>query len=163
MRLLLVAMLSGATVLAQVKVPRPAPELAVEDWSGRLIRLSEERGHVVLVGFISTSCVHCQAVSGTLNDLYAEFGKRGFRVVEAAFDNGDPELFANRFHLAFPVGHVDRGVVMSFMGSSDRRLGTPQLAIVDRRGLIQAQSEPQGSPLLQQPEVLRHIIERLLR
>ena len=163
MRRLLVLTVFAATALAQVKVPRPAPELAVEDWSGRLIRLSGERGHVVLVGFISTTCVHCQAVSGTLNDLYGEFGKRGFRVVEGAFDNGDPELFATRFHLAFPVGRVDRSVVLSFLGYGERRLGTPQLVIVDRRGMIQAQSEPQGSPLLQQPEVLRHIVERLLQ
>jgi hypothetical protein len=42
-------------------------------------------------------------------------------------------------------------------------VGTPQIAVIDRAGLIQAQSAPEGSPFLMQPEILGAILNRLLK
>jgi len=117
------------------------------------------------MAFMVTTCTHCQAVSRELETLYAEMKGRGLRVIGCVFDEGaDPLAFSRKQQLSYPVMSVPRTTVEQFMGiAPGSRIGTPQLAFVDRRGMIRAQSAVAGSPLLQSPEVLRSLITALLK
>jgi hypothetical protein len=146
-------MAAGGWILAQPAVPRPAP---------RINFLEDCRGRVTVMAFIVTGCSHCQAFSKTLEELSR---KKPVCAREAAFnDDADITAFARNLRLTFPVLKVEHGVMNDFMGvPRGSRVGTPQIAIIDRAGLIQAQSAPEGSPFLMQPEILGAIIERLTR
>jgi peroxiredoxin len=158
-----VSLLMGVVCMAQPVVPRLALDLGLTDVTGARVTLAGYRGDVAVVAFMVSTCTHCQAVSQELEQLYVDYGKRGLRVMGCVFD-GDPRKFAERFHLLYPVGTVSRSTVEQFMGiQAGGRVGTPQLAFVDRRGRIRAQSQREGTPLLQQPDVLRTVVEALLQ
>lgn len=150
---------------AQPALPRPAPEFQVREPSGRTTMLSSYRGHVVVLAFVVTACPHCQALSTELQKLAEEFGPRGFRVAEAAFDEGgDVAGFVKKLSLTYPVGQCSREQMRGFLQMSwNGRIGTPQVVVIDRTGMIRAQSAPGGSPLLQQADVLRGLISSLLQ
>jgi hypothetical protein len=136
-------LLLAASGWGQVNVPRPAPELEIVESSGRTTKLSSYRGDVVLLGFIVTSCSHCQAVSREFEKLQTEFGPRGFHVAEA--------------------GRIGVGEMRAFLGlSSAIRVSTPQVVLIDRIGMIRAQSAPEGTPMLQSADVLRGLIQSML-
>ena len=150
MKLAWLLMAAGAG-WAQVNVPRPAPEFLIQE-SGRTTKLSSYRGDVVLLAFIVTSCAHCQAASKEFEKLQAEFGPRGFHAVEAAFDE-----------LTFPIGRDSPNGVRAFLGiPGANRLSTPQVVLIDRLGMIRAQSAPEGTPMLQSADVLRGLIQSMI-
>jgi hypothetical protein len=84
--------------------------------------------------------------------------------VEAAFDEkADVSAFAKQLGLSFPVGVAGRREALAFLGiAGNVRIGTPQVVLIDRRGVIRAQSAPEGSPMLQSADVLRGLIEAIL-
>jgi peroxiredoxin len=154
----LVGFLASVALMAQGPVPRPAPELKIVEASGKITNLSSLRGHVVLLAFISTQCPHCQRASGIFEQLSREFA--GLQVAEVAFDEGaDTAAFAKRFGLSFPVGLSTTDAVHDFLGlARGARLGTPQVVVIDRSGVIRAQSERVGSPILQTHDYLAQVL-----
>jgi peroxiredoxin len=161
----LIALLAATLTLpAQGPVPRPAPELKIVEASGKSAMLSSYRGRVVLLAFISTQCGHCQRASLVFEQLSHEFGGR-LQVAEVAFDEAaDPAAFAKRFGLKFPVGANSSDAAHAFLGvAPGARLGTPQVVAIDRTGVIRAQSERLGTPLLQTPDYLRDLVNAMLR
>ena len=146
-----ILMLAGGLVLAQPTVPRPAP---------RINFLEDCRGRVIVMAFIVTTCPHCQAFSKVLEDLSRT--KRVCARVAAFNEDADVTGFARKFQLTFPVLKIEHGVMNDFMGvPPGSRVGTPQIAVIDRAGMIQAQSAREGSPFLMQPEILGAILDRL--
>jgi peroxiredoxin len=159
----LIALLAGSlTVRAQGTVPRPAPELKIVEASGKTTMLSSYRGRVVLLAFISTQCAHCQRASLVFEGLSHEFAGR-LQVAETAFNEGaDTAAFTKRFGLTFPVGVTTSDAAHAFLGvAAGARVGTPQVVAIDRRGVIRAQSERLGTPLLQTPEYLRNLLKAM--
>jgi peroxiredoxin len=152
------------TLRAQGPVPRPAPEFDIVAPTGQATRLSSYRGRVVLLAFISTQCVHCQRASVVFEQLAQEFGGR-LQVAEVAFNEGaDAAGFQKRFGLTFPIGESSSDLARSFLGiAAGARLGTPQVVAIDRAGVIRAQSERLGTPLLQAPEYLRGLLNALFQ
>lgn len=158
-------LVAGSLALwAQGPVPRPAPELKIVEASGQTTMLSEYRGRVVLLAFISTQCVHCQRASVVFEQLSREFAGR-LQVAEAAFDEkADTAAFSKRFGLTFPVGAMTSDAAHAFLGvAAGARVGTPQVVAIDRTGVIRAQSERLGTPLLQTPEYLRGVVKAMLK
>lgn len=158
---ILVALVAvGLTLRAQGPLPRPAPELKIVEASGKTTMLSGLRGRVVLLAFISTQCGHCQRASMVFEGLSREFSGR-LQVAEVALDEGaDPAAFSRRLGLTFPVGSSTADAAHDFLGiGRGERLGTPQVVIIDRAGLIRAQSERLGSPILQTADYLRALLK----
>ena len=162
MRLLLL-LAASLGLQAQGPVPRPAPELKIVEASGRSAALSSFRGRVVLLAFISTQCAHCQKASLVFEQLEQEFRGR-LEVIEAAFDPGaDPENFQRRLGLTFPVGACSSDTAHAFLGLvAGTRVGTPQVVAIDRIGVIRAQSERLGTPLLQTHDYLHALVNAIL-
>ena len=148
----LVSLLFCAVSFAQV-VPRPAPA-----WNPLL----ECKGKTTLLAFIVTICSHCKAFT---RDVMEPMRKRGeVCAIAVAFDEeGDTAKFVHDQGLTFTVFKMERDKVREFLGITgpDRVIGTPQVVVIDKHGTIQAQSAPQGSPLLSQPAVIRQIVEEL--
>jgi peroxiredoxin len=82
-------------------------DFALRDTEGRLVRLSDHRGKVVLVNFWATWCVPCAAELPHLQRLYEAYGDQGFVVLAISMDG--PESVAEvvprarRYGLTFPV------------------------------------------------------------
>jgi thiol-disulfide isomerase/thioredoxin len=144
-------------LLAQGPVPRPAPQLTIG-----AEKLSSLRGHVVLLAFISTECPHCQRASGVFEQLSHEFAGK-LQVAEVAFnENANAPAFVKRFGLSFPVGTSTDDQAHDFLGiARGARLGTPQVVAIDRAGVIRAQSERLGSPILQTHDYLRELLKAM--
>jgi peroxiredoxin len=149
-------LLAAPAIFAQPPVPRRAPEI-----SG--VHLSSYHGRVVLLAFISTQCSHCQRASQVFEQLSREFGS-SLQVVDLAFDDA-PDLagFAKRLGLTYPVSKCSGQEARAFLGlPAEARLATPQVVLIDGAGMIRAQSEPSGSPLLQSADYLRSLIRAIL-
>jgi peroxiredoxin len=155
-------------LLAGPPVPRPAPEIAIETPQGKLSAPRAFRGKVVVMQFLYTTCIHCQATARMLSGLERELGPRGFQAVGIAFneEQNNPEAIHNFVaanQVNFPVGAASRDAVTKYLGISViERLVVPQIVIVDRKGVIRAQSASMGTSELQDEAYLRRFIGGLL-
>jgi|HubBroStandDraft_6_1064221.scaffolds.fasta_scaffold896955_2 peroxiredoxin len=168
-RLFLAASLISFSVLAQPPMPRKAPELTVVEPSGKQTLLSSYRGKVVLLAFIFTTCPHCQAECGVMDKLQADLGPKGFQPLAVAFNDNAGMLvsgFVQNFHPTFPVGYAARQTVTDYLQLADGPnapiWNVPQMVLIDRKGMIVAQSGPKGSEELQEENSLRKKITDLL-
>jgi peroxiredoxin len=159
-----------ASASAAPPVPRPSKELVLTESSGRQIHLTTYRGKVVLVQFLYTNCIHCQATARLNSKLQNDLGPQGLQILGAAFNEdalAAPELIRNFIStnaVAFPVGAVSRDTVLGFLGLSVMTsFRVPQIVIIDRKGTIRAQSDPLGSPELQNEAHLREFLGEILK
>jgi thiol-disulfide isomerase/thioredoxin len=132
-------------------------------------QLSQYRGKVVALEFIFTTCPHCQAASKVMTKLQEDFGSRGLQVIDVAVNpNADllVENFVKDFKVGFPVGWVASDQMLAFMGFDAKdRFVVPQLALIDRKGMIRYQTPATENPdwdKLMTPEAVRAHIEELL-
>jgi peroxiredoxin len=169
MRKICALILFTAIALAIPPVPRKAPEFTISPPGGKETLLSSYRGKVVLLGFFSTGCPHCQALAKVFNGLQEAFASEGLQALGIAFnpdaDSAKVKDFAHLYAPSYPIGLSKTDNVMSFLGISvmDRRWVYPQVVLIDRKGMIRAQSEKEGSPELQELTTLRPQVEKLLK
>jgi peroxiredoxin len=167
MRLFVALSLISFSVLAQPPTPRKAPELTIIEPSGKQTLLSSYRGKVVALAFVLTTCPHCQAECQVLTKLQAELGPKGFQPVAVAFNENAQYLvpaFVQNLHVTFPVGYAAaRQTVTDFLQADETKpWNVPQMVLIDRKGMIVAQSAALGSEELQEENSLRKRITDLL-
>jgi peroxiredoxin len=167
-------LVSGFALQAAAPVPRPSKEFTIILPSGKQTLLSSYRGKVVMAAFMFTTCPHCQALSKIITKLQGELGPRGFQALGVAFNDevNTPNAaanaqvtgnFVNQFEVGFPVGYAPRESVLSYLGvSSIDSWVVPQVAIIDRKGVIRAQSASRGTADLQTESYLRKYLGDLL-
>jgi peroxiredoxin len=154
--------------LATPPVPRKAPDFTIVEPSGKQISISSLKGKVVMLAFMSTTCPHCQRLSQDVSKLNQELGPRGFQPVGVAFNpEANPSTvsaFIQQFGVNFPVGYSKADPVLGYLGVSVmERWVYPEVVIIDRKGVIRAQSPAQGDPKLQDPSQLKVLLEGLLK
>jgi hypothetical protein len=154
-------------------LPRKSPEFTIVEVStdgktpDKQTLLSTYRGKVVLLAFIHTTCIHCQAYTRVLVKMHKDLGP-GFQPIEIAWNQQARMLvpnFVKEFGTDFPVGYNETyEVIMNFMGFSvmDRPV-VPLAVVIDKKGMIRAQSGPQGDANLQDEGKLRELIGELLK
>jgi peroxiredoxin len=155
----------GVSAFATPPTPRPAKEFDFVTPSGQHILLSSLKGKVVIVQGLLTTCPHCQAYSQLLTKMQNEYGARGFQAMGIAYDvdAATAQNYVNTYHVGFPVGYASRDAMLGLLGHSVlERLTVPQIMIIDKKGVIQAQSAAEGTPELQQEQNVRQWIEKLL-
>jgi peroxiredoxin len=149
-------------------VPRPAPEFAIRMTDGTDLLLSQQRGKVVCLLFILTTCPHCQKVVATMSKLQPEFASRGLVTIAGAVQDMASLFvpdFIRDFKPAFPVGGADRNLAMEFMQHDPKFIFySPSVALIDRKGVIRAQFDA-GDEVFNgdQEASLRAKIEPLLK
>jgi peroxiredoxin len=163
----ILALLAASVPVFSADLPRKSPEFTLSDVNGKESLLSTYRGKVLVVAFVYTTCPHCQAFSAMVEKLYKELGPRGFEPIDIAWnDNARNDIgsFTEQLGLTFPIFFSTYDPIMSYMGFSimDRPV-VPLVVVIDRKGMIRAQSPPQGDPNLQDETKLRTMIETLLK
>jgi len=66
---------------------KPAPEFALKDADGRMVRLSDYRGKVVLLNFWATWCGPCRMEVPWLIEMQRDNKDRGFEVLAVSMDD----------------------------------------------------------------------------
>jgi peroxiredoxin len=157
----------SALLPAKPPVPRPAKEFSFPDADGQTISLSKFRGKVVIAQFLITNCSHCQALSTVLTKLQNEYGPQGFQAFGVAINDATPDMvrsYVKDHQLGIPVGYAPHDQALGYLGfSTMERVGVPQVMVIDRHGIVQAQSDPLGTPDLQNETYLRKLIGDLLK
>jgi peroxiredoxin len=162
--------LLAAMALAIPPLPRKSPEFTIVEPGGKQSLLTGYRGKVVLVGFFATWCQHCQNTAKVFNGLQQAFGTEGFQAVgiainkEAANDAVVREFSRQYAQGGFPIGFSTPDSALSYLGISVmERWVYPQVVLIDRKGMIRAQSDSKGTPEMQDVVGLRPQIEKLLK
>ncbi len=106
MRILLLAMLLCCATLVAAQELRPwsggaPPPLALQDVDGRLHRLEDYRGKVVLINFWATWCEPCREEMPSMNRLRASLAGQPFEVL--AVNLGESEARIRRFVEQVPL------------------------------------------------------------
>ena len=148
-------------------MPRKAPELALHTADGKDLQLSQFKGKVVALAFISTTCPHCQNYTQTLSAIQKDYAPKGVQILAAAFNDGAQALlpaFLAQFHPAFPVGWEDRVSALAFMQISILNQGyVPKVVFIDRAGMIQKQFEGQETFFLNPDKNTRATLDEMLK
>jgi peroxiredoxin len=157
----------GSSAVTAAPVPREAPALTVTDVMGQKQDLSQFRGDVVVIEFMLIRCPGCLQMAKTINKLYGEMANRGLQPVSVVFDNGvsDPVIrdLANLLKLNYPVGYTTSEDVDRYLARAiTERFQVPQVVVIDRAGVIRAQSRPSGETSLTDESYLRNLVGALL-
>jgi thiol-disulfide isomerase/thioredoxin len=114
--------------------PTPAEDFELPTLDGRMIRLVDLRGKVVLLNFWATWCPPCRAEMPAMEQVYRDLAPRGFVVVAVDYREGKAlvEPFVKELGLTFPIALDTAGTVTDELFPNVGRLPTSYL--IDRRG-----------------------------
>lgn len=144
---LVLILLGGFALLPRVfhREIHDAPDFALDvvanggalEASPSSLKLSELRGHAVLLDFWATWCQPCRAEAPIVDRVWRRWRDQGVVVVgvnEDKPDEGDPVAFAHSAGLTYPIVRDPTGVAMrSFDADS-----LPTLVVVSRTGKVTA-------------------------
>jgi peroxiredoxin len=166
-------MILGATAVGlnlkafTAPVPPKAAEVAVTMNSGEQLLLSSFKGKVVALEFLLTTCSHCQHCSGILQQMYQEFGPKGFQPVGAAVNDNARTLvpeFIYKLGLKYPVGVTPHNMACEFLGTSVMEpMFMPQLVFIDRKGVVQMQYAGDADFFKNEEVNMRNEIEAMMK
>jgi peroxiredoxin len=160
--------LAASMLLATTPAPRKSPEFSFSDPSGKQTSLSSLKGKVVVIEFLLTNCPHCKRVAKTIAKVHGELAQRGLQTIGIAFDNNIDGKTVTRFSqelgVSYPIGYTSPVEVDSYLGRTPtERVMVPQIVVIDRAGVIRAQSRPVREESLEDENHLRSLIEGLLK
>jgi peroxiredoxin len=170
MRLSALFLLASAFVSNAVAAdaPRPAGPLEFISYTGEKVRLSDLKGKVVVLEFLLTHCPSCKHSAGILARFQNEFGARGLQVVGLAIDDGaGPKIpqFVRETGANFPIGVYGNDKAHEYLQISVMsRMMMPQIAIIDRQGMIREQhggDDPWMAAAIEEMNI-RKALEKLL-
>lgn len=124
-------------------LPRPAPDFAINLAPGKQLKVSQYKGHPVVLIFILTYCSHCQKSIGFLIKHQQEFASRGLQVLATAIDlpTAVPG-FVKQFNPPFPVGFNTNDEAVGYLQHVPMMiLHMPAIVFIDKDGVIRSQYE----------------------
>jgi len=147
-------------------VIRQAPDFTVVEPSGNKTTLASCKGNVVVLDFIFTTCPHCQVETTMLEKLYRDLEPKGLRILSVAVNPNAAFMvpgFVQQFNVPWPVGYATQDDFLKFQGFSvmDRWV-VPQVIVIDRKGMVRAQTPVPGDPNLQSETYMRGLLNTLL-
>ena len=136
-----------------------APDFALRNLEGNLVRLSDLRGRVVVVNLWATWCAPCRIEMPGIENLWRRFRSEGLTILAVSIDKGADQAvraFVQEKNLSFPVlmDH-DREVEQKYPTRT-----VPTTFVVDKDGLIAARVD--GAKNWESEETFR-AIEFLLK
>jgi thiol-disulfide isomerase/thioredoxin len=126
----------------QPQIPRKAPELIIQ-MPGKQMLLSQFKGYICAVAFMSTTCPHCQHLAQVLSVLQQEYAPQGVQMLGVVFNpeaNTDLANFTKVYARGmFPVGMSTDSIVAEFVQHPPGIHYIPMLAFIDKHGIIRGQ------------------------
>ncbi len=125
-------LLAGSLVANMVHAADAAPDFTLKNRGGGNMRLSEQRGEVVLLNFWASWCGPCRQEMPILNTLHERYAKLGFKVVGINVDKDSnlADKILKDIPVSFPVLLDDTGEVSGTYNVS----AMPTSILVDRDG-----------------------------
>ena len=156
--LLLTSTVSAAEprqTLPVVPQPFPAPEFSLKGEGGKLYRLSDFRGQVVLLNFWATWCPPCRREMPSMERAWKILKDKG--VVILAINVGEDEdkvfEFTGQYPVSFPLPlDLDASVVRQY-----RVTGLPTTYIINPKGLITHRT--MGSRDWDQADIIKQLLD----
>jgi peroxiredoxin len=95
-----------AATMSHADAKQRAPDWELTDLSGKMVRLSDFKGKVVVMNFWATWCQPCSKEIPWFIDLQRKYSGNGLVVVGVSLDEGGPEVvkpFAVKRGISYPV------------------------------------------------------------
>ncbi|HEX8652069.1 MAG TPA: cytochrome c biogenesis protein/redoxin [Pyrinomonadaceae bacterium] len=111
-----------------------APDFELQTADGRIIRLSDLRGQVVLLNFWATWCIPCRAEIPAFNAMQSQYEARGLKIV-GVLTQDTPDRLAE-FHKDIPQNYtvlIGTDDIGARFGNGP---GLPITYVIDREGRI---------------------------
>ncbi|HYU28336.1 MAG TPA: redoxin domain-containing protein [Gemmatimonadales bacterium] len=110
-----------------------APAFALPDLTGKVVRLDDDRGKVMLVNFWASWCEPCREEFPHMADLYRDFSRDEFAIAAISDDVSDGKMraFVREFRPPFPI-LVGGGR----MKAAYHYRGLPYSVLLDRQGRV---------------------------
>jgi len=117
----------------------PAPDFALKDTQGKVVKLSDFKGKVVVIDFWATWCPPCRKEIPDFIDLYSKYKDKGFVMLGLSVDEGGlsdviPFIKKNKINYTILMA-TNTDVPKAYGGIR----GIPTTFVVDRRGIIREQ------------------------
>ncbi len=116
------------------RIQEPAPNFTLKSVAGKNIKLSELRGHVVLVNFWATWCAPCKDELPFFNRLYEKYKIAGVEILGVNIDKLSSRAadFSRSLGLSFPILLDPSGKV----SASYRINSMPTTAVIAKDGTV---------------------------
>ncbi len=109
---------AGADDAQMFAATQPTPiDFELKDLAGRMMKLSDLKGHPVIVDFWATWCAPCRKQIPELNAIYKRYQSRGLKVIGVACDTvmGDGAKvvgpFIKEMKISYPILLADTALV----------------------------------------------------
>jgi thiol-disulfide isomerase/thioredoxin len=119
----------------QEKIYPPAPDFNLKDLDGKNVRLSDQKGKVVLIDFWATWCPPCRKGIPELIEMQQEYGSDKFVVLGINLDQEEAQVvidFARNYQINYPVLLYTPEVVAAYGGIE----AIPTSFVVDKEGRV---------------------------
>jgi cytochrome c biogenesis protein CcmG, thiol:disulfide interchange protein DsbE len=118
------------------RVGEQAPPYAARTIAGDTVRLSDLRGHPVLLNVWATWCIPCRKELPELQALHTQLAPRGLQVVGVSVDEGNDDDavrdFAREFGITYTIVRDPATVIYSAFAIP----GVPATFLIDRTGKV---------------------------
>ena len=143
----------------RLKIGSIAPEIQLDDLSGRTLSLEKLKGNVVLLNFWSTGCLPCRKEIPEIAELAGDFKNQDFKIVTICLSHDKVQW--NELVQDYPVNVIslitDRKQAAKLF--EDYKIdGIPRFVLIDKYSMIADPYAPRPSD-----SSLKEAIEELLR
>jgi peroxiredoxin len=121
--------------LRAIKHSIPASDFYLRDLNGKLVRLSDFQGKVVLLNFWATWCPACLKEMPSMEKLYQSYKDKGLEIVAVSVDTASAakvRAYVEKLGLTFLILH-DRDSLISRLYNNP---GVPSSYLIDTQGKL---------------------------
>jgi peroxiredoxin len=114
---------------------QPAPNFSFPGLDGKMVSLSDHKGHVVLVNIWATWCPPCVDEMPSMEKLYRELKDEDFEILAVSIDAlGEKAVapFMKKFKLSFPALMDPDGTIKTLYKTT----GVPESFIINKDGIL---------------------------
>jgi peroxiredoxin len=133
----ILALAAGCTSKDKGGATSAAPDFTLQDLAGKSVKLSDQKGKVVLLEFWATWCPPCRESIPTLEKLHKQYADKGLVILAVSVDEGGWDAvkkFVVEHKMTYPVLKGTDDVNQKYMV----RL-IPSMFLVDKEGKIKKQ------------------------
>lgn len=118
--------------ISKLHAEEPAPDFTLKSKENGNIRLSEQRGNIVMVNFWASWCGPCREELPKMEELYQEYQDMGFEILAVNVDDEESkaDVLLNDIEVTFPVLYDTAGNVSQLYDVN----AMPTTVIIDRDG-----------------------------